>query len=113
MLDGDRNHPLFPNAFRWELVEFTYRKHPTDWQETYIDLVFATTEGERRFRFFAPRNLEIRSGPSNVWGMRVLDVTGRQMEGIRVRVDNYEEYSGAPRFWAADVVEVTDDGEVS
>jgi hypothetical protein len=105
-LEGDRDHPILPDAFRWELLEFTYRCDPADWRESYIDLVFARDGETRRLRFFAPRDLEMRGGPLNSSGMCILDVTGRQLEGLNVRVDNFEQSYGAPKFWAARVVEV-------
>jgi hypothetical protein len=108
MLDGDREHPLMPDAFRWELVEFTYRTHATDWREAYIDLVFRRDDTERRLRFFGPQDLRIPEGLPNSSGMSILDVTARQLDGLRVLVKNFEDSYGAPTFWAADVVEITD-----
>jgi hypothetical protein len=106
--DRDPDHPILPDPWRWELLEFTYRRDPDDWQQSYIDMVFARDGEVRRLRFFAPQNLEMSRGlPSSV-GMCILDVNARQLEGLRVRVANFEESYGAPRFWAARVVEVTD-----
>jgi hypothetical protein len=30
-MDDDPDHPILPDPFRWELLEFTYRHHSTDW----------------------------------------------------------------------------------
>jgi hypothetical protein len=106
--DGDPDHPILPDPWRWELREFTYRCQPADSREPYIDMVFARDGEERRLRFFAPQALEMSRGLPNSFGMCILDISRRQLEGLRVRVANYEQAYGAPSFWAASVVEVTD-----
>ena len=107
-VDGDVDHPIMPDAYAWDLIELTYRCDPTDWQESYIDLVFIRGDVQRRLRFYAPRDLELSRGLPNSSGMCILDVTQRQIEGLRVRVDHFEQASGVPRFWAARVVEITE-----
>jgi hypothetical protein len=106
--EGDPDHPILPDASGWELVEFTYRCDPADWRESYIDLVFERDGNKRRLRFFAPKNLEMSRGLPNSSGMCIQGVSGRQLEGMRVRVTNFEEPSGATQFWAAEVVEITE-----
>ena len=106
--DGDPDHPILPAPYSWELIEFVYRRDPHDWRESYIDMVFARNGEERRLRFFAPQDLEMSRGLPNSFGMCILDVRGRQLEGLRVRVANFEQSYGAPSFWAARVVEVTE-----
>jgi hypothetical protein len=106
--DGDPDHPILPEPWRWELLEFTYRRDPADFRVSYIDLVFAQGDRERRLRFFAPQNVELSRGELNSSGMCILDVSGRQLDGLRVRVANFEQSYGAPSFWAATVVEVSE-----
>jgi hypothetical protein len=106
--DGDLDHPILPDPWRWELLEFTYHRDPADWQASYIDLVFARDSEVRRLRFFAPQDVEMSRGLPNSFGMCILDVSGRQLEGLKVRVANFEQSYGAPTFWAARVVEVID-----
>ncbi len=103
---GDPEHPILSHPYSWELVEFMYREDQSDWRESYIDLVFARDGQERRLRFLAPRDLEMSRGLPNSIGLVILDISGRQLEGIKVRVDNFEQSHGAPRFWAAEVFEV-------
>jgi hypothetical protein len=106
--DGDPDHPILPDPWRWELLEFTFRRDVADWRESYIDMVFGRDGVERRLRFLAPQDLELSKGLPNSFGMCILDVSRRQLEGLSVRVANFEQSYGAPSFWAARVVEVTD-----
>lgn len=46
--DDDLHHPILPDPYLWEVLEFTYRRDPDDWCETYIDLLFARDGVERR-----------------------------------------------------------------
>jgi hypothetical protein len=98
--DGDPDHPILPEPWRWELLEFTYRCNPTDWRESYVD--------ERRLRFLAPQEVEVSRGLPHSSGLCILDVSGRQLDGLRVRVASLEQSYGTPSFWAAQVVEVTE-----
>lgn len=107
--EGDPYHPILPDPYSWELVEFTYRRDPDDWRETYIDLLFAQNGAERRLRFFAPREVELPCGTMGGWcRVFVADATGRQMEGMRVRVGSFEPDWCVPSFWSASVVEVSE-----
>ena len=111
--DGDPDHPIFPDLFRWELTEFAYHRDPVDRRESYIDMVFERDAQRRRLRFYAPQDLEMSPGLPNSFGMCILDVSGRQLEGLGVRVGNFEQSYGAPSFWAARVVEVAGRGPTS
>ena len=104
--DGDPDHPILPDPFRWGLMEFTYRCDPDDWRVSSIDILFVRGAQRRRLRFFGPRDLELSRGLPNSQGMCILDVSGRQLEGLGVRVANFDQSYGSPSFWAARVVEV-------
>ena len=106
--DGDPDHSILPEPWRWELLEFTYRRNRPDLRESYIDMVFAREGKEKRLRFFSPQSLELSQGLPNSFGMCILDVSGRQLDDLRVRVANFEHAYCAPLFWAARVVEVTE-----
>ena len=110
VFDGDPAHPILPDPWRWELLEFTYRRDPDDWRESYIDLLFARGGVERRLRFFAPQDVELSRGLPNSSGLCILDVSARQLDGLRVRVASFEQSYGTPSFWAARVVEVREAG---
>src|SRR4051812_34327448 len=102
--DGDPVHPVLDAPWTWELLEFSYHRDPADWARSYIDMVFERGGVVRRLRFYGPRDLEMSRGLPNAAGMCILDVSGRQLENIGVRVANFEQSSnGAPRFWAARV----------
>jgi hypothetical protein len=89
------------------MVEFTYRSHPTDLREAYIDLVFARSGVERRLRFLAPREVELPCGQmGGSCRVYVADVSARQLDDIRVRVGSFERDWCVPSFWAGSVVEV-------
>ena len=104
--EGDPDHPILPFPFLWDLIEFIYHKVPNDWHESFIDMLFEREGETKRLRFFAPQTLEISEGLPNSFGMCILDVSSRQLDGIRVRVANFEQSYGAPTFWAAQVVEI-------
>ena len=103
--ERDPDHAIIDAPFRWELVEFTYRRE-TDWGESYIDLVLARDGVERRLRFFGPQDLVLDRGLPNSSGLYISDVTGRGMDGIGVRVGSFEPNSCVPSFWASRVVEI-------
>jgi len=106
--DGDPDHPILPDPWRWELREFTFRRDQDDWRESYIDLVFERDRVPKRLRFFAPQQVQISEGIPNAFGMVILDVSGRQLDGLGVRIANFEQSYGARTFWAARVIEVTE-----
>ena len=106
--DGDPFHPILPDPWFWELVEFSYRRDLNDRQKSYIDMVFKRAGAERRLRFIAPRDVELSRGELSSSGICILDVSARQMVGLRVRVATFEMSYGTPSFWAAEVVDVTD-----
>ena len=103
--ERDPDHPIIDGPFRWELVEFTYRRE-TEWDESSIDLVLARDGVERRLRFFGTQDLVLDRGLPNSSGLFIADVTGRGMEGIGVRVGSFEPDWCVPSFWASRVVEV-------
>ena len=104
--NGDPEHPILPEPFRWELVEFSFRRSESDWKDCYIDMLFARDGEERRLRFYGPRDLEIIHDLPVSSGMCILDVTARQLDDLRVRVANFEGATGAPPFWASQVVDL-------
>jgi hypothetical protein len=107
--EDDPYHPILPDPYSWELVEFTYRRDPANWRQTYIDLLFTRNGAERRLRFFAPQEVELPCGTMGSWcRVYVADASGRQLENMRVRVASFEPGWCVPSFWAAAVVEVTE-----
>jgi hypothetical protein len=107
--DDDPDHPILDNPFSWELLELTYRRDRRAVWQSHIDMVFEREGETRRLRFYNPRSIEwCPGGVPNSNGMCILDVTRRQMEGISVRVANFEQSHGAPTFWAERVIDLDD-----
>lgn len=108
--EPDPDHPLMPCPSHWDLVEFLYRKSSTDPADSFIDLVFEREGQRRRLRFFGPQDLVMDRGLPNSDGMIILDVSARQLEGLKVRVGHCDHPDGAPTFWAARVEEMDEVG---
>jgi len=59
----------------------------------------------RRLRFWSPQQFAIEEGfPAPTGGVVILDVRGRRLEGLGVRVADFEGNHGAVTFWAREVV---------
>lgn len=108
-IDDDPDHPILDNPFSWELLELTYRRDQRVVWQSHIDMVLQREGETRRLRFYNPREIEwCPGGVPNSNGMCILDVSRRQMEGLGVRVTNFEQSRGAPTFWAERVVDLDD-----
>src|SRR5262245_13977601 len=103
--DQDPEHAILPEAWKWEIVGLRVELDPVDEVEPYLDLT-VRRGGERRvLRFWSPRALRIEEGgPRMTHGMTILDVHARGLDGIGVRVDDFEASSGSVRFTARSVV---------
>jgi hypothetical protein len=99
----DPDHPILPEAWKHELVGFRYDGLSG---EPFLDLVLrhADTRAIRRLRFFSPADLRIGQPHMN-WGLAIVDVRARQMEGIGVEVYNFENSEAPIEFFARDVTE--------
>lgn len=100
------HHPILPEPWTWQLLEFSYRRDFLNGRESFIDLVFVRQGDERRLRFFGPQEIELSRGIPNSSGLTILDVSDRQLEDIKIRVVSFEPDWCVPSFWAAKVVEV-------
>jgi hypothetical protein len=102
----DRDHPVLSDAWRYEIVGLRLELAPENGGEPFLDLS-VRREGERRtLRFFAPQLLEIEEGGPVSGGLKIIDVSGRQLDGLSVRVDDFEAATGSLRFWARDVAPI-------
>jgi hypothetical protein len=105
--DGDPEHPIVELAWEYEILRFCYEVVPEDRGSSFIDLTLRRAGVVRRLRFLAPQRLEIGEGfPSRTGGLCILDVRGRQMEGLGVRVADFKATWGSVRFWAREVVDL-------
>lgn len=58
--------------------------------EPFLDLTAELDGNRRTLRFFSPQSIEIEEGGPVSGGLKILDVSHRQLEDLRVRVDDYE-----------------------
>ncbi|MCC7063385.1 MAG: hypothetical protein IT456_11310 [Planctomycetes bacterium] len=105
-MDRDPDHPIISKPWECSIGEFHYHVG-LDGSEPFLDLSLHRGEVVRRLRFWSPQQLKIEDGfPSPTHGMAILDVGGRGLEGLRVRVVDFEASGGAVTFWARCVVDL-------
>jgi hypothetical protein len=104
--DGDPDHPIVERPWEYEIVGLCYHRDPDSWADSHIDLTLQKGSQRRCLRFLGPQALEITEGFPGSSGLCILDVSQRQLDGLRVRVANFEASGGCPTFWAGDVVEL-------
>ena len=106
MSTEDRDHPVLRDAWRYEIVGLRLELKPTDEAEPFLDLTLELEGKRRTLRFFSPQSIEIEEGGPVSGGLKILDVSGRHLDRLRVRVDDNEASSGSLRFWARDVAPI-------
>ena len=106
MSSEDRDHPVLPDAWRYEIVGLRLELKPEDESEPFLDLTLELDGKRRTLRFFSPQSIEIEEGGPVSAGLKILDVSHRELDRLRVRVDDYEMSSGSLRFWARDVAPI-------
>ena len=105
--DGDPDHPIVDCPWEFDIDLFSYHINPVDAHHSYIDLTLRRERTVRRLRFLGPRHLQIEKGfPTPTRGLCILDVRSRQLEGIGVRVADFESSLGAITFWAREVIDL-------
>lgn len=88
-------------------MHFGYHLDSKGQEDPYIELHLQKGTLIRRLRFRQPRDLEIEKGfPNRTHGLCILDVSARQLEGVGIRIEDFENTPGAIRFWARDVVDL-------
>ncbi len=103
---GDPDHPIIERPWEYEIVGLCYRRDLESWADSFIDLTLQKGPLRRCLRFLGPRYIEITEIFPNSSGLCILDVSKRQLDGLRVRVANFEAHGGCPTFWAREVVEL-------
>jgi hypothetical protein len=104
----DPEHPILADAHTWEIVGFNLQKDPVDQGEPYLDLTVRRDRELRVLRFWSPRDVEIqKGGPAMTHGLSIVDVSSRGLEGIGVRVCDFEASPGSVSFWARTVEDRT------
>ncbi|MDB4906246.1 MAG: hypothetical protein JWO05_1030 [Gemmatimonadetes bacterium] len=106
MSNEDREHPVLPEAWRYEIVGLFLDLSPEDGEEAYLDLHLRRDGMRRVLRFWSPQDLEIQRGGPVSGGLQLFDVSDRQFAGLGVRVDDGEASTGSLRFLARDVAPI-------
>lgn len=105
--DGDPDHPIIDRPWEYEVLLLAYHNDPELPRDSYLDLTLRRGPSVRRLRFLGPEDLEIERGfPRPTGGMVILDVRRRQLDGLGVRVADFEASLGAVRFWAREVLDL-------
>lgn len=102
----DPLHPIIERPHEYRIVDMRYYIGFGD-EEPFLDLFLSRGSTVRRLRFWSPSDLEIEKGfPGSTSGMQIFDVRDRQMDGLGVRVEDFEASWGAITFWAREVVDL-------
>lgn len=111
-MQRDPDHPIIERLWEYRIERFCY-ENCQDYDQSFIDLTLRKGACVKRLRFLSPRDLKIEEGfPGQTGGMEILDVRHRQLEGIGVRVGDFEAMMGAVTFWAAEVIDLDEvDGQ--
>ena len=103
----DPIHSIVERPWEYEILSLGFYQSPSEEFEPFIDLTLKKGDVLRHLRFYSPRELEIEKGfPARTGGFCIYDVSARGLEGLGVRVDDFEANWGAVRFWAREVVEI-------
>lgn len=105
----DPDHPILREAWKHEVIGFRWHRIGDD---PGVDLVLqhAETKVLKRLRFVGAREVVFSDTGMN-WGLEILDVSARQLEGVRVHVHNFETSPGPVELYARDVAELLGDDE--
>ena len=106
-MQKDPDHPIIESPWLYSIAEFHYHVG-IDGTEPFIDLILERDSVTRRLRFWSPQNLQIEEGcfPAPTGGMEIFDVSNRQLDGLRVRVTDFENTRGSITFWAREAVDL-------
>ena len=103
----DPDLPILPEACKYEVVEFHWS---CIGEEPYVDLVLRHAENGavRRLRFRRPEEVRFaNAGMSS--GLYIQDIRSRQLQGLNVKVGNFENNATPVELMAADVIDITDE----
>jgi hypothetical protein len=99
----DPAHSIVDQPSTYRVTDFCYHRTLDDSTEAYIDLTLQRGDTIRRLRFYSPQSVSLEDGFPEGCGLYIADVRHRKLEGLGVRVDDYEGSGGAIRFWARTV----------
>jgi len=100
----DPDHPILPDAWKHEIVSF---HSAGDGDERYVDVALRHRETKvvTCLRFLGVRDVSFSDAPMS-HGLEILDVRGRQLEGVAVQVSNFENAPDQVRLLARDVLKI-------
>lgn len=107
----DPDHPIIDRPFEYGIESVHIEAMPQSGGEPYLDLILRRGDVRRHLRFHSPQDIEIEGSgcfPQATRGMQILDVSGRQLDGLAIQVSDFEATLGAIKFSARDVVDVDD-----
>ena len=105
-MEQDPEHPIIEKPWRYDIVSLHFHAG-LDGTEPYIDLHLSLNADHRRLRFWSPQDIELEKGFFYATrGMVILDVSGRGLDQLSVRVADFEGSTGAITFLARDVVDM-------
>jgi len=103
-MEPDPHHPIIERPYEYAIADLRYHMG-LDGSEPFLDVTLVRGDTTRRLRFLSPQDLRIERGfPEPTGGMVILDVRGRQLDGVQVEVADWEASHGAITFYARDVV---------
>ena len=102
----DPEHPILPEAWKHEVIEFHWNRSE---DEPYVDLVLRHAESGlvRRLRFLWPEEVRFVNAGMG-WGLFIQDIRSRQLQGLNVKVGNFENCDATVELMARDVMDITD-----
>jgi hypothetical protein len=98
----DPEHSILPRAWEHEVVGINLQLLA---DPPFLDLTLRRAGVLKTLRFARPHEVAFVQPPGGHHGLVIADVSARGLEGIRVRVYDFEP-ENALSFWASDVVEV-------
>lgn len=105
--EEDPIHSIVERPWEYEILTLGFYRSPSAEFEPFLDLTLKKGDVLRHLRFYGPRELEIENGfPESTGGFCIYDVSARGLEGLGVRVGDFEASWGAVRFWAREVIEI-------
>ncbi len=98
-----KSHPVLPEAWKYRVVGLNADFPMESQLASSIVLTLVREDSQVILRFDGIQELEIDAGfPYLVTGLQVLDVAYLQWDGIKIRVESFEQ-DPAIRFWARSV----------
>jgi hypothetical protein len=100
----DPQHPILPDVWKHELISFRWEGE-NDERCVDLGLRHSETGVVTRLRFLGVKEVYFSDAPVT-HGLEILDVKGRQLEGVAVQVSNFENSPDQVRLLARDVMKL-------